>query len=474
MANRRGKGWSSDRFPHLGSKIAANGDSSHEIRRHLLLGRKAMTNLGRVLKSRDVTLPTKVQIVKAMVFLVVTYGCKSWTVKKAECQRIDAFELWCWRRFLGVPWTARRSNQSILKEISPEYSLERLMLKLKLQYFGHLMQTADSMEKSLMLGKIEGGKRRGHQRMRWLDGITDAMDMNLGQFGEMVKDREAWRAAAYGLQRVGHDWVTEQQQHGWCQLSWKKGRSHCAHRTDKLQGTSVRWQQLIGRDNQAKEILGKEDWASLGHTKWVQIIWRRILSWIFTVWFMSTLLMFTEAPSHTLNEPWWDLEPSSPMALKQLRDCILSPLSPNGQMWPRLGQSGTHSGPWVRGLWAKEGLPWWISGKESTCQFRRHRFDPWVGKIPWRRKWQPTPVLLLGKSYGQRSLAGCSPWGNNESDITEQTRVSQKEGQWKIYSGKWGGGWETAKTSSFLGQEREGAGTIYQFGFSNKQMLRWD
>ena len=197
-------------FAFLGSKIIADGDCRHEIRRHLLLGRKAMTNLGRVLKSRDVTLPTKVQIVKAMVFLVVTYGCKSWTVKKAECQRIDAFELWCWRRFLGVPWTARRSNQSILKEISPEYSLERLMLKLKLQYFGHLMQTADSMEKSLMLGKIEGGKRRGHQRMRWLDGITDAMDMNLGQFGEMVKDREAWRAAGHGLQRVRHDLATEQ------------------------------------------------------------------------------------------------------------------------------------------------------------------------------------------------------------------------------------------------------------------------
>ena len=141
-----------------------------------------MTNLGRVLKSRDVTLPTKVQIVKAMVFLVVTYGCKSWTVKKAECQRIDAFELWCWRRFLGVPWTARRSNQSILKEISPEYSLERLMLKLKLQYFGHLMQTADSLEKSLMLGKIEGGKRRGHQRMRWLGGITIAMTWTLAHF----------------------------------------------------------------------------------------------------------------------------------------------------------------------------------------------------------------------------------------------------------------------------------------------------
>ena len=155
-------------FLFLGSKITADSDCSHEIRRRLLLGRKAMTNLDSVLKSRDVTLLTKVRIVKGMVFPVVTYGCENWTIKKAEHPRIDAFELWCWRRLLKVPWTARRSNKSILREIDPEYSLEGLMLKLKLQYFGHLMPTADSLEKSLMLGKIEGRRRRGHQRIRLL------------------------------------------------------------------------------------------------------------------------------------------------------------------------------------------------------------------------------------------------------------------------------------------------------------------
>ena len=155
-----------------GSKITAVGDCSHEIKRHLLPGRKVMTNLDGILKSRDITLPTKVRLVKAMVFPVVMYGCDIWTVKKAEHQRIDAFELWCWRRLLRVPWMARRSNQSILKEISSEYSLEGLMLKLKLQYFGYLMQRAESFEKTLMLRKIEGGRRRGRQRMRWLDGIT--------------------------------------------------------------------------------------------------------------------------------------------------------------------------------------------------------------------------------------------------------------------------------------------------------------
>ena len=199
----------------LGSKITADGDCSHEIRRRLSLRRKAMTNLNSILKSRDITLPTKVRLVKSMVFPVVIYGCESWTKKKAERWRIDAFELWCWRRLLRLPWTARRSNQLILKEISPEYSLEGLMLELKLQYFGHLMWRAGSLEKTLMLGKIEGRRRREWQRMRWLDGIKDSVDMSLSKLGEMVKDRKAWHAVCSPWGRKKSD-MTEQLNNSKC------------------------------------------------------------------------------------------------------------------------------------------------------------------------------------------------------------------------------------------------------------------
>ena len=221
----------------LSSKITADGDCSHEIKRHLFFGRIAMTNLDSVLKSRDITFPTKIHIVKAIVFLVVMYRCESWTIKKVEHGRINAFELWCWRRLLRVPWTTSWSNQSILKEISPEYSLEGLTLKL--QYFGHLMSRADSFEKTLMLGKTEDKRKKGQQRMRWLYSITISMDMKLTKLWEIVKERETWHAAAHGVLKSRTRFSNWKTRPG---LTHRAGLAHCQNGL----GTNISWGKWQG------------------------------------------------------------------------------------------------------------------------------------------------------------------------------------------------------------------------------------
>ena len=242
-------------FIFLGSKITADGDCSHEIKRRLLLGRKVVTNLDSILKSRHITLPTKVCLVKVMVFPVVMYGCESWTIKKAEHWRIDAFELWCWRRLLQVPWTARRSNQFILKEISPEYSLKRLMLNLKLQYFGHLMRRTDSLGKTLMLGKTEGRRRRGWQRMRWLDGITDS---NGHEFEQALGVGDGQGSLACCSLWVTKSWTRLSD---WTELGQAVSRREMKWmaRRDDQTDTEKKQRKRLGRKNTEKEAKLKEE-----------------------------------------------------------------------------------------------------------------------------------------------------------------------------------------------------------------------
>ena len=329
------------------------------------------------------------------------YGCESWTVKQAEHWRIDAFELWCWRRLLRVPWTARRSNQSILKELSPGCSLEGLMLKLKLQYFGHFMRRVDSLEKTLMLGGIEGKRRRGRQRMRWLDGITDWIDMSLGKLWEFVMDREAWHAGIHGVAKS---------------QTWLRGWTGCIDTELSI---------IINIPHQSK-ILKIEELMVCSGGRW-------------EVWSVNLSVASNSLRSHTLQParllcPWnfpgkntgvgchsllqgiFLTQGSNPGLLncRQILYCLshkqtrwdMWKLSTASSLFFCQPETALNNPRWLR--------QWRIHLKCGTSQFY-----PWFGKIPWRREWQPTPVFLPGESLGQRSLAGYSPWGCKESDTTE-------------------------------------------------------